>query len=390
MNYVNEASNYRDMDLDKADRWLAKYTYESLDKYPSSDIAEELTHRYPAAPGTVIYRGMNFDTEEEWNDFIKVYRQNDGVITAGSVSSWSQDPTEAKQFAVTKPSYFVSFSTMDLYFKQKKAREYISGYRGVILQTTVKEGTGIDVNASNLGHESEIILIPGKYKTTIYKEMKRFADVMADEDETLANILDKVLTSKNSDTTDEYYEKFYKYVFHNYGDDIRQSEDLKEQIYQITVATLKSKKISDNMVISVKPAYWFRDVPNYTEVTVSFASGLFIIGENGFIPKSKLGIMQQYANKIIEAYADLVKKYSGVEYHYNFGNSDLLKKYASSRHAEMLDNIMNQQIGGSYHQVNSREEVDKINAISDPNEKRRALNDYISKITRTLSQINKE
>ena len=44
-------------------RWLAKYTYEGVDKYPNKKTIDYLLKNFPCKSGD-IYRGMNFYTNK--------------------------------------------------------------------------------------------------------------------------------------------------------------------------------------------------------------------------------------------------------------------------------------------------------------------------------------
>lgn len=195
--------------LDYADQWLAKYTYENLDKWPDRNTLDVLTARYPIKKPRVIYRGMNFRSKEKWDEFMA--EVSDGTYDFGGVSSWGSKSDAVEQFAVTRPSYYLDHETMKAHGEAQKEREYISGYRGVILKMTVQPGQGIDVNASRLGHEDEIILLPGAYEIEVERVLKRYRDAIDDGDVTI----DDIVTRGGAGAYDR---GFRDYVLHHHRD----------------------------------------------------------------------------------------------------------------------------------------------------------------------------
>ena len=82
---------------------------------------------------------------------------------------------------MTRPSYmeFMDSENMKLISAARKNHERVVGYRGVILETSIKAGVGIDVNRSKFAKESEVILPSGSYKisvTEILKNSDRFSE----------------------------------------------------------------------------------------------------------------------------------------------------------------------------------------------------------------------
>ena len=205
LNDLFESKNWQDID-DPADRWLAKYTYENLDKWPSRKIIDTLLNRYPASPGT-IYRGMNFDTKEQYDAFVAELPS----MQTQQITSWTKRERAAEQFALTKPTYFLDLSVMKSYEKQQQERESLSGYRGLVLSTVIGERQGIDVDQSNLGHESEIILTPGQYDVKVHKVIKRHQETLADSNKTPDEII------MNAKTEAELQSDFVQYVLHHAG-----------------------------------------------------------------------------------------------------------------------------------------------------------------------------
>jgi hypothetical protein len=212
--------------LDRADRWLAKYTYENLDRWPSQDILKILVDRYPIEKSMPVYRGMNFSTKEQYEEFLKSIE--DGFYTSGGVSSWSPSP-DVEQFAVTRPSYFLDRETMRGYDEARKQREYIQGYRGVIVKTIAEPGKAINTNASKLGHESEITLLPGEYPIEIVRELKLYKQSLEDGDTDIETVIKNAPDERQSHSSD-YDAGFYEYVLHHHVGKL--SDEAKQKVFK--------------------------------------------------------------------------------------------------------------------------------------------------------------
>ena len=61
---------------------------------------------------------------------------------------------------------------MKLIATARKNHERVVGYRGVILETTIKAGIAIDVTRSKFAKESEVILPSGSYKISVTEVLK--------------------------------------------------------------------------------------------------------------------------------------------------------------------------------------------------------------------------
>ena len=300
--------------LDRADKWLAKYTYENLDKWPNKEVLQTLVQRYPISKPMKIYRGMNFSTKELWDEFAKEI--NTGSLTFGGISSWGRNNEHVEQFAVTKPSYGLNLDTMREYSASQKEMEYISGYRGVIVETIATPSTAIDVSSSKLGHEDEIILIPGTYEVKIFKELKKYKDSMTDIN------VDDVITS---DSTSRYDKGFKDYVLHHHtdklGDRAKHHLFVSKRAYAIELGPI------DDVTLSVTKPYFEKDTT--TKTIMSFHYGYFWAGANGQYTPEDNEICRKEAKrtiakaiKIIQAHPDYTFKYVT-----NFGE---IAKYAGN------------------------------------------------------------
>lgn len=376
---------------ESADKWLSNYTLQNLDKWPSESIMQTLIKKYPLDNPTVVYRGMNFDTQEEYEKFIEKFDKTGmATLSFNGISSWSTSITTANQFAITRPSYYIDWSVVNADSKREKEKEYIIGYRGIILKTTAIPNKSINVNKSKHVKENEIILIPGTYQVQIHKQIKKFADVIDNGEENIKSVILKMLDLKTQNKSDEYIQQFYNYMLHRFGDIIRQDEKLKNLIYKISFnwLTKKEKNILDLISISIESNdslnyRWY----GYKSVNISFNWTLFELFNDGFLPKSKIPLIRKYADKIVTAYVKTVEMYSGEEYDYNFGRLMLLREYTSKPY--MVEKLLQKQVGALYNRLNSKEFVDKINSIEDATERTKAVKQFKDNILRVLNQVTR-
>ena len=358
-------------------KWLDKYTEYGYNKYPSENIVNYLLKKYPNKETIPIYRGLHFDTKEEYDEFIGNFKNK---VKTGSISSWSPSYTTAEDFAMTKKTYHPTAMIMSQEMERENSKDYMTGYRGVVLKTTIEPNTGIDVNKTKYAKENEIILPPGTYDVEIHNVKKKFKHQIEDKDETIESIINKMIDPKFKDDT--HYKQFFEFVKHNYPDEIRQSDKLKQKIVKIINQTYKKV----DFVAHELHTWSFQD--DRTDVNIYFNYNIFEMFDKGFLPAKYKKYIESYANRIIQEYYNLVKKYSGKEYIYDFGKLRYIEKYASSKYRLLIDKILQIQIANVYHMMNDRKEINKINAIKDPVQQKKAMDKYTNTIKNVLSQLN--
>ena len=381
----------REEDLDQLpadERWLALYTLQGLDKWPSDGILNRLIKKYGVEKPTTVYRGMNFDDKEDYDKFINDLKSNQGVLSFGSITSWTRNKGTAEQFAITRPTYYLSRELMMAHDEMSKNRERMIGYRGIILETVVGVKQGIDTSKSRHAKEDEIIVIPGKYKIRIHQEVKKFKDIMDDRDETLESILENVLKEKQEGKLSEYYRKFYDYVKHHYADNIRSNDKLKNIVYEVFKSGLREhKSLSDLIEIREPQQGYLERATKMYEVDISFAQGIFYLANQGFVPDDKIPEIEKYANKVVSAFEKSLSKYSGPEYFYSLGALKILEPWISD--PGRIKKIYNTQIGKAYNLMNSRERIREINKITDPEERRLTIRKFTEVIEKILNQYTR-
>lgn len=166
----------------RADKVLSQYVVNPGTKYALSSVWNDLLKKYPMDKPTTVYRGMNFESKEGYEEFISEIE--DGKrIKFSSISSWSPNRNTAEHFAYTQPSYmeFMDRGKMAMFDRQSKEHECISGYRGLILKTTAQIGNTVDVEKFKDAIESEMLLGPGSYEIEI-EEILSHKDTVAKSD----------------------------------------------------------------------------------------------------------------------------------------------------------------------------------------------------------------
>lgn len=358
-----EATDY----LDSADEWLKKYTYENLDKWPDDYILKTLVKRYPIDEDRTIYRGLNFFTKEEYEKFVTSIRS--GYINISGISSWSEEKSQAEQFAVTRPTYFLNRELMQAEDERSKNFEHITGYRGVIISVSDIKGRGIDVNSSRLGHESEVILIPGKYKITGIEEIKTFKDTIEK-----ANVESNILSLTRDAIYDQGKQnKLFNYIINKHKDDL--TDKAKDHLFNI------SKPVDEYIIFEKRKDYDrnLKEIGQKVDVYVPYS--FFEFAKKGiFTPKGEKAA-QLIAQRALQEFVRTLPEFKGMT-------------VSASQVGSMADWIGR---GSEYtramakHMKPTRDELDNsikdINNIKDPKEKQKAINDYRDKMVKMLSQV---
>ena len=353
-------------------RWLAKYTYEGVDKYPNKKTIDYLLKNFPCKSGD-IYRGMNFYTKKEWDEFIDQFNgKNSCELEFNGVSSWSPFPESANQFAVTKPTYFINYEVIHHYELQQKKREALSGYRGIILHIHVNEGQGIDVNSTNVGHEDEIILPPGKYTVSIYKIIKRYEDQLNDNDNTIDNV---ILSTTKHDIKYSHDNSFYNYVMHHHSDKLSN----KAIVHLLKLFTPDPSKPLFTYEVSPYFQIFSSKDQGLDDTKVNFSYyvpmlPLLQLYKTGIF-KNNPSIEQQITTackKIFHQALPIIEKYIVNANSYNPHIINLVASIAGKTNE--LTRMKQRTLGAAYKELEKN--VRNINNISDYREKQQAIRKY--------------
>jgi predicted DNA-binding protein YlxM (UPF0122 family) len=210
-------------ELNSADKALYKYT---ADGFTAIDgHMDKLNKKYPYEGGT-LYRGLHFDTQEQYDKFFDNFN---GTITLGGFSSWSSDKETAKDFSLSKKTYFPTIEVMRAHKRMTDTNDHMTGYGGIVLKTHVTSAAkGVDVNKSGFAKESEVILPAGTYEVTIehesipfhrkYKNINDFEHVFADikkkyKSESITKILNYLFTHFSEHLTEKQADLIANYMF---------------------------------------------------------------------------------------------------------------------------------------------------------------------------------
>lgn len=171
--------------LTKAESRLKRYTYDGETSLSNTDF-EELVDMYPFDGGT-LYRGVHFDTKEEYLDFKKIIES--GTLKTNWQSSWTISDTTAKDFATSKKTYDPTPQIMKAEADRREAGDYMTGYGGMVISTTVPENVGIDIDKTDFVKESEVLLPKGEYQVKIHFEQFAFSHQYKDKEHELVKQL---------------------------------------------------------------------------------------------------------------------------------------------------------------------------------------------------------
>lgn len=367
--------------LDPHDRWLKSYTYDGLDKHPSDSVIDALLDDYANDKGMTLYRGLNFETKEEFNKFMKDVES--GELEVGSITSWSPSKSTAWQFAVTRPTYFLNFELMSADSERKKQREYMLGYRGVILKTDVKPGDAVDVTKSDFSKENEMIIPPGKYKVEV-EEIKPFKELVKEQDPS-----EVVLGLTPEDIgKDTFNAQFFKYIiFHK----LDFSDEAKEHLYNLVKPrgkVIAQAEMKDPMWGDKRPRLHLT-VGNEEFSPFYLYSYADVLGAK-YLPKIKK-LANEHMRSLIDAIKDADLDFSGE----SVGNLDYimpyLRKYAKPQLLDEYKNLVRGELAREYRKLSSDDDVTDrvrdINKIKDPDQKRKAIDDYAKDLVNILKNI---
>lgn len=198
--FLKESYDDYDSDLEDYDAALSAYTLNPIESYKVYKYFDELMHHYSNQKPATLYRGLNFETKEQYDTFISSIKN--GKIHFKNISSWSTNKSEASSFAITRPSYmeFMDSDNMKAISKARKNHEHVVGYRGIILETKIQSNVGIDVRRSKFSKESEIILPAGNYDVSFENRLKN-SDRMSEYQNLLDAVTDAIKEENNDNST---------------------------------------------------------------------------------------------------------------------------------------------------------------------------------------------
>jgi hypothetical protein len=231
-------------------------------------------------------------------------------LTFSVVSSWSQDPTTARQFAVTQPTYQLNPQVMAAHGIQQSRKEALSGYRGVILKMHLDANQAIDVDASGVGHESEIVVPPGTYVIEIDQIIKKYEHQLQDKDTDINQV---VLNTNREDLKKSNTEhRFFDYVIHHHVKEL--SPKAQEHLYNL-YAPLPG---GPSFVYDVDTSQDYFTKKDRIRVEYHVPSWkLFELAHQGAFNSQKIKKIQNLGKQIINQALPVVKEYAATATEFN-------------------------------------------------------------------------
>lgn len=365
----NDESDY-ESDLDSSDRWLKNYTTENLDKWPSKDIINELLSKYPLDKKTKVYRGMNFYTKEKYDEFMNELKENNYIMTTNRISSWAPNEQTAEQFAYVQPTYFPTPELMQYYSKAQQEGEKVVGYRGIIMSTELDIGQGIDVRKSKYGKESEIIGIPGSYKVSV-RIIKTFKDRIQDNDTNYSEVI--LNMNQKEINQDSDIGKFFNYVLKNAKpEDI--SNEAKHHLFVIFNYAQKynsEHRPASNGFIGIEE-----------EITFYYSSSIYELYNKGFILENDASKLKEEGIEILKSFMDITIKHPEAKLKTN----NKMRMLVNFCDFNSEWNSFIKMYGEQYNKRNDT--IRDINKINNPEEKRKAIDNYKNDIMKILGNIS--
>lgn len=144
------------------------------------EVFDEMLMAWPNKEEVTLYRGINFKSKSEYDNFIQKMNEDNAYIQ-NSASSFSEYYDTAYGFAQTSKSYFLDRDVMKASSIKNILGENISGYRGIVLEITVPANTVVDVGLSGEGIENEYLFRPGQPLNVKVQEIKTFFDLTQEE-----------------------------------------------------------------------------------------------------------------------------------------------------------------------------------------------------------------
>jgi hypothetical protein len=355
-------------DADYYDQQLYDYVREQKNHFDEKTI-EILIKRYPNDK-TTIYRGINFIDKDSYDKFINKFTK---PLKINNISSWSEDLSTAKQFAITQPSYSLNPIIMQTYQKAQDEKEELTGYRGVIFKLELKPSTAIDATKSPYSIESEVILPPGEYEISIFKILKPFKEIISNQEidinDQVQKITSEILNNDNST------KKLFDYILHHHINDLNdKSKNHLFKLYQPKIIDV-IHKLDKNEYDKTFPNQLSLYMP-YTYINMAY---------KGYFNKNNTEIAKKQIRQLLKNAILIIKKHWYEDVKLQKPQLLDLAKFVDME-TEIL-NAYKDTFGQAYSNL-SKNAVKNINNISDPKKRKEEIEKFSEKIKNILSQIN--
>ncbi len=368
---VIEAQDWQSI-RDPALKWLGRFTYENAGKRPDKSILAKLQRKYPNT-NTKLYRGMNFTSKERWDEFISQFKNNQARLNFDVVTSWAKDTGTATQFALTQPTYQLNYAVMHAHGVQQREREALSGYRGVILSVEVPEGVGIDVDKTQVGHESEVVLPPGEYLVKIHQVLKLYKHQLADGDTTVEGVI--LGTTPESLRSREREHSFFDYVIHHHGKELspKAQAHLLKLFKPRAGEPLFKYHVTEGTTIYPDQVSFDYAVPSWK---------LFDLAMHGVFDDVTLEKIRKLARQTLTQALKPVGENIVAATYFDGRVLYALEKFAGDYR---ITNVVKRAVGERIRELNAS--VPAINKLDDVREKRAAVEKYQTELVGLLNKI---
>ena len=359
----------RTEDLDKVDKDLYNYVHNELG-WPGS--MERLHQRYPLTVATYCFRGMNFDTQEQYDAFVAQVKS--GQVQVSS-SSWSPVKGTAEQFAQFKQTYHLSAAVAHAHGEYEKSKEAIHGHKGVLLGMMITpDMKAVDVREFKHGAEEEILLPGGTYELKIIKEFGKFADTID-----MKSIDSEFINAEPNS-------RKYEHIWSKYKDQLSPKARVKHLINRLA-GVFHMKALFSSRTEEIKNIF-DRMHSSYFDEKMKF--GLFPIdllelANASYFPakynSSVIKMANASANRFIKEYS---KNPKVVVDNYDIGRVHELFRLLD-RDAE-FNEVQRDKFHEPYKDMQTRR-VKDINKLKDPQQRKAAMDQYIHDIKDMLGRI---
>jgi hypothetical protein len=331
---------------------LKNYTRNEVPIY-SEEVFEELRNMFPNEEDMIVYRGINFDTKEDYESFLNDLKENNGYIS-DNCAGFSPSYNTAYDFSTTTKTYFPTLEVMQSSARRRLLKEKISGYRGVILKSKVKKGEVIDVRESGVGIESEVLFAPNKLIECEIEIIKPFRELVEEKDFCVNDYI------KN---TEDFNDPLAQYIFENKSSLINEEvKDLlverkindfnKHRDYKIT--EIENEKIilnEENVIAFTRKNYKFGEE---SETIIYFlAPNFYILDKFNLLDKKQKEKIEPLVESIIMEVLDIHIKYRD-KYKINYEGVTNLTGYISEETRELYTRAIGYGKRQSYEDINER------------------------------------
>ncbi len=331
---------------------LKNYTRNEVPIY-SEDIFEELKSMFPNEEDMTVYRGINFDTKEDYDSFLNDFKKNNGYIS-DNCAGFSPSYDTAYDFSTTTKTYFPTLEIMQSSSRRRLLKEKISGFRGIILKSNVKKGEVIDVRESGVGIEPEVLFAPNKLIKCEIEIIKPFRELVEEKD---------FCVNRYIKNTEDFNDPLAQYIFENKSFLI--NEEIKDLLVErkinefnkhrdYKIAEIDNEKIildEENLIAFTRKNYKFGEEEE-TKIYF-FAPNFYVLDKFDLLgekQKEKIRpLVEDIIMKVLETHIEYRDKYK-----INYEGVTNLTTYISEETRDLYTRAVGYGKRQSYEDINER------------------------------------